>query len=264
MAKVSMRLVPDQDPDRIADLFEDYVKKIAPKTVEVKVTRMHGGKPWMASLDNPFVQAAGRAIEGVRQDARLQPRGRLDPGGGHLPGDPRPALVLFGVGLPDENAHAPNEKLDLGNFHGGIIASAYLYDEVAEPDALPPHELRRRRDAIWAAIHETPDFWTTLSPLDPAAVTRIHELMLRHGWEVFFITQRPATAGDTVQRQTQRWLHAHGFDLPSVLVTGGSRGAAAAAAQAGLPRRRQRAELPRRVRGLARRGHPHRARARRR
>ena len=39
--------------------------------------------------------------------------------------------VLFGVGLPDENAHAPNEKLDLGNFHGGIIASAYLYDEVA-------------------------------------------------------------------------------------------------------------------------------------
>jgi beta-phosphoglucomutase-like phosphatase (HAD superfamily) len=108
---------------------------------------------------------------------------------------------------------------------------AELEEAVAtsEPDALPPHELRRRRDAIWAAIHETPDFWTTLSPLDPAAVTRIHELMLRHGWEVFFITQRPATAGDTVQRQTQRWLHAHGFDLPSVLVTGGSRGAAAAA-----------------------------------
>jgi twitching motility protein PilU len=40
--------------------------------------------------------------------------------------------VLFGVGLPDENAHAPNEKLDLGNFHGGIIASAFLYDEIAK------------------------------------------------------------------------------------------------------------------------------------
>ena len=39
--------------------------------------------------------------------------------------------VLFGVGLPDENAHAPNEKLDLGNFHNGIIASAFLYDEIA-------------------------------------------------------------------------------------------------------------------------------------
>ena len=45
--------------------------------------------------------------------------------------------VLFGVGLPDENAHAPNEKLDVGNFHGGIIASAYLYDEIARtPDSM--------------------------------------------------------------------------------------------------------------------------------
>ena len=42
--------------------------------------------------------------------------------------------VLFGVGLPDENAHAPNEKLDLSNFHNGIIASAFLYDEVAKLD----------------------------------------------------------------------------------------------------------------------------------
>ena len=40
--------------------------------------------------------------------------------------------VLFGVGLPDENANAPNEKLDLGNFHGGVIASAYLYEEVGK------------------------------------------------------------------------------------------------------------------------------------
>ena len=40
--------------------------------------------------------------------------------------------VLFGVGLPDENAHAPNEKLDLSNFHGGVIASAHLYQEIAE------------------------------------------------------------------------------------------------------------------------------------
>ena len=44
--------------------------------------------------------------------------------------------MLFGVGLPDENAHAPNEKLDLGNFHGGIIASAFLYDEIAKAEEL--------------------------------------------------------------------------------------------------------------------------------
>ena len=43
--------------------------------------------------------------------------------------------VLFGVGLPDENAHAPNEKIDLGNFHNGIIAAAYLYNEIAQTSA---------------------------------------------------------------------------------------------------------------------------------
>jgi hypothetical protein len=90
-------------------------------------------------------------------------------------------------------------------------------------------EARRRHDSIWDAIQSTPNFWTGLKPLDVGAVPRIHELMLRHKWEVFFITQRPKTEGDTVQRQTQQWLVAQGFDLPSVLVLGGSRGAAARA-----------------------------------
>jgi len=92
-----------------------------------------------------------------------------------------------------------------------------------------PREMRRRRDAVWNAIHRTPDFWTTLKPVDARAVRRIHEMMIRLRWEVFFITQRPSTEGQTVQRQTQRWLVAQGFDLPSVLVISGSRGAAAAA-----------------------------------
>lgn len=91
------------------------------------------------------------------------------------------------------------------------------------------HGLRRRHDTVWQAIRATPDFWTTLQPTDPTAVRRIHEMMLRHRWEVFFITQRPATDGQTVQRQTQKWLVAQGFDLPSVIVINGSRGAAAAA-----------------------------------
>jgi len=99
----------------------------------------------------------------------------------------------------------------------------------ARADARARLESRRREEEVWEAIESTPDFWTTLRPLDPHAVRRIHELMLRHRWEVFFITQRPFTAGETVQRQTQRWLVAQGFDLPSVLVLHGSRGAAAAA-----------------------------------
>ena len=133
MAKVSMRLVPNQDPDKIAALFEDYLQKVAPKTVEVKVTRMHGGKPWMASFDNVYIQAAGRAIEHGFGRAPIFTRE-----GGSIPvvatfqeelGLPS---VLFGVGLSDENAHAPNEKLDCGNFHNGIISSAILYEEIGK------------------------------------------------------------------------------------------------------------------------------------
>jgi deoxypyrimidine-specific 5' nucleotidase type C protein (NT5C) len=97
------------------------------------------------------------------------------------------------------------------------------------PAGASPRESRRRRDAVWTVIHETPDFWMTLRPHDPMAVRRIHEMMLRHRLEVFFITQRPATVGQTVQRQTQQWLRQQGFDLPSVLVISGSRGAAAGA-----------------------------------
>src|SRR5947199_9843543 len=55
MAKVSMRLVPNQSPDKIAELFEAHVKDIAPGTVELKITRMRGGKPWLTSYDNPYV-----------------------------------------------------------------------------------------------------------------------------------------------------------------------------------------------------------------
>jgi acetylornithine deacetylase/succinyl-diaminopimelate desuccinylase-like protein len=132
MAKVSMRLVPDQDPGRIGDLFEAYVRKTAPKTVELKITRMHGGKPWMTEFDNRFVRAAGRAIErGFGKPPVFNREGGSIPVVSTFQEELGVPSVLFGVGLPDENAHAPNEKLDLGNFHSGIIASAYLYQEIA-------------------------------------------------------------------------------------------------------------------------------------
>jgi acetylornithine deacetylase/succinyl-diaminopimelate desuccinylase-like protein len=132
MAKVSMRLVPDQDPQKIGDLFEAYVRKIAPKTVDVKITRMHGGKPWMTEFDNKYVRAAGRAIEqGFGKSPVFNREGGSIPVVSTFQEELGVPSVLFGVGLPDENAHAPNEKLDLGNFHNGIIASAYLYQEIA-------------------------------------------------------------------------------------------------------------------------------------
>jgi len=133
MAKVSMRLVPDQTPDKIAQLFEEYVRKVTPKTVELKLTRMHGGMPWMAAFDNPYVRAAGRAIEkGFGKAPVFNREGGSIPVVATFQQELGLPSVLFGVGLPDENAHAPNEKLDLGNFHGGVLSSAYLYQEIAQ------------------------------------------------------------------------------------------------------------------------------------
>ncbi|HEY7287847.1 MAG TPA: hypothetical protein VH497_20500 [Vicinamibacterales bacterium] len=99
----------------------------------------------------------------------------------------------------------------------------------SEGDAVPASRLResdRRRRAVWDRIRATPNFWTTLNATEAGAVRHLHAMMTRHQWEVVFITQRPPTAGETVQRQTQRWLVQQGFDMPSVLVIAGSRGAA--------------------------------------
>ena len=131
MAKISMRLVPNQDPDKIATLFETYVKKIAPKATELTVTRMHGGKAWVAPIDHPAIQAASRAFEKAFGKRPVFVRE-----GGSIPvvatfaellGLPS---VLMGIGLPDENAHAPNEKLDLYNFQTGIAGSAHFFNEI--------------------------------------------------------------------------------------------------------------------------------------
>jgi acetylornithine deacetylase/succinyl-diaminopimelate desuccinylase-like protein len=133
MAKVSMRLVPDQTPERVGDLFEAHLRKVIPKTVEWKLTRMHGGKPWITEPDNRFVQAAARAIEqGFGKRPVFTREGGSIPVVSTFQEELGLPSVLFGVGLPDENAHAPNEKLDLGNFHGGIIASACLYEEITK------------------------------------------------------------------------------------------------------------------------------------
>ena len=132
MAKISMRLVPDQNPDKIGQLFDAYIRKVTPSTVELKVTRMHGGKPWITEYSNPYVQAAGRAIEqGFGRTPVFCREGGSIPVVSTFQEELGIPAVLFGVGLPDENAHAPNERLDLTNFHNGIVASAVLYQEIA-------------------------------------------------------------------------------------------------------------------------------------
>ncbi len=81
-----------------------------------------------------------------------------------------------------------------------------------------------QENEVWKEIEEVENFWMSLEPHEPGVLARIQDLATRHRWEVFFVTHRPATAGETVQRQTQRWLIAHGFELPSVMVMTGPRG----------------------------------------
>lgn len=132
MAKISMRLVPNQDPTKIAELFETFVKKITPKTVDLKVTRLHGAQPWMTAFDNIYVQAAGRAIEkGFGKRPVFTREGGSIPVVATFQEELGVPCVLFGFGLPDDNLHAPNEKFNLDNFFNGILASAFLYQEVA-------------------------------------------------------------------------------------------------------------------------------------
>ncbi|MCY4564671.1 MAG: hypothetical protein OXE40_09350 [Gammaproteobacteria bacterium] len=90
----------------------------------------------------------------------------------------------------------------------------------------PEGGLERR---VWRAIETTRDFWTTLDPVEPELIGRLHDRTVRGRWDTFFVTQRPPTAGDSVQLQTQRWLVAQGFPLPAVIVHRGPRGPLAAA-----------------------------------
>jgi len=89
---------------------------------------------------------------------------------------------------------------------------------------------RRQQWRLWGHVRKCSNFWETLPEIEPGAVARFSAIAAERGWEVVFLTQRPTTAGDAVQLQSQRWLRARGFELPSVcVVSSSSRGKAAAA-----------------------------------
>jgi len=120
-AKVSMRLVPNQDPAEIATLFERRVRSLAPSSVKVTVRTLGLARWSLVDLNEPAIQAAARAYETSFGTAPLFMRG-----GGTLPivADFQDILkapvVMMGFGLPNDNAHAPNEKLSLTLFQRGI------------------------------------------------------------------------------------------------------------------------------------------------
>lgn len=84
---------------------------------------------------------------------------------------------------------------------------------------------------LWDRVKGLENFWTTLPEAEPGIIARIAETARKRRWEVLFITTRPPSAGDTTQVQTQRWLDANGFHLPSVFVVPRSRGKLADALQ---------------------------------
>ena len=90
-----------------------------------------------------------------------------------------------------------------------------------------PDDATSRR--LWERIAAIENFWESLNELEPGTVARLYALAVDRRWEVIFLTRRPSTAGATAQVQTQRWLEAHGFALPSVYVVQRSRGQIAAA-----------------------------------
>ncbi len=131
MAKVSCRLVPDQDPAKTEALMKAHVAKVTPKGVTVIVKHLHGGKPWRADLEGPLFEAAKKALS-----AAFGREPVVTGEGGSIPvvGDFERILgvpvLLMGFGLPGENAHAPDEWMSVENFNKGMRAIAALLEQL--------------------------------------------------------------------------------------------------------------------------------------
>jgi acetylornithine deacetylase/succinyl-diaminopimelate desuccinylase-like protein len=131
MAKVSCRLVPDQDPAKIEKLFHAHVQKVAPAGVQVEVRNLHGGRPWRARLEGPLYAAAARALQAAWGRAPV-----FAGEGGSIPIVPEferilgAPVLLMGFALPGSNAHAPDEWMSLENYEKGMHAAAALLTEL--------------------------------------------------------------------------------------------------------------------------------------
>jgi acetylornithine deacetylase/succinyl-diaminopimelate desuccinylase-like protein len=130
VAKVSMRLVPGMTPTKAYAQYKSYVEKIAPAGVDVEVRLVHSGEPSLIPVNNPYIQAATRALHEVWGKDTVFIRS-----GGSIPivGDFARHLgipsVMMGFGLPDDNLHAPNEKFHLKNFELGIESLIRFMEE---------------------------------------------------------------------------------------------------------------------------------------
>jgi acetylornithine deacetylase/succinyl-diaminopimelate desuccinylase-like protein len=132
-AKISMRLVPDQDPDRIAELVGGYIEELAPRAVDVEVRPLHGGKPAIVDRDSPMMEAASKAYaEAFGKAPLLVRRGGSIPVVAKFQSILGIETILMGFGLPDDRLHSPNEKFHLPNFYRGIETSIHFMSLLSE------------------------------------------------------------------------------------------------------------------------------------
>ncbi|NQV16484.1 dipeptidase [bacterium] len=132
-AKVSMRLVADQDPDDISKKFIAYVDSLTPVSMQADIEALHGGFGYITDLNNPGLQAGVRALQKAfdREVDFLRE-------GGSIPivkvfaDIVKAPVLLMGFGLPDQNAHAPNENFSLYNYHKGIESIVYFFEEIGK------------------------------------------------------------------------------------------------------------------------------------
>jgi succinyl-diaminopimelate desuccinylase len=131
-AKITIRLVPNQEPDQVMKRVRQYLKKLCPPTVRLEFEAGHGAEPYLVSPTSPQAQAALRALKSAFGYEPVLMRE-----GGSIPivNDFKKILhadsLLLGLGLPDDNAHSPNEKFDLGCFAKGQLMGAYLWQELS-------------------------------------------------------------------------------------------------------------------------------------
>lgn len=132
-AKITCRLVPDQDPEKIVELLKRHIEKNLPSGVEVDITVFDKGAPYVTPIDHPVIKAAEKAYETVYNVPVSYTRM-----GGSLPiiatldQTVNAPIVLMGFGLPTENFHAPNEHFHLENFDKGLLTLCHYWNELTK------------------------------------------------------------------------------------------------------------------------------------
>jgi len=131
-AKLSFRLVPDQEPATVSRLFRDHVRAVCPPGVTYEIIDHHGAPAVLVGVDSPGIHASVRAIEaGFGKKPVFIREGGSIPVVGLIKTQLGVDTLLLGWGQPDDNLHGPNEKFCLADFHRGIKASAHLFEELA-------------------------------------------------------------------------------------------------------------------------------------